>query len=307
MKSVAICSLLRAGSEYERAYYLQILALSRRSFSIRSVNVIYDREPQDTAWLRELLRSQGIAVHCAIEATPERDATDLDDRARQWAASCNQCIELALSRADGLTHLAWIESDLSYPYDTMEVLLRRNRPIIAPLVYLNNIFYDSWGYRDGSGAKISSFRPVNPASGDEPVEMRSVGSFVVYDIAVFRAGIRFRGEYEHGLAVGICEDAARIGLKCFVDPSISVLHPVSAWLDQIWRCTSIQIFRDGVLQSNTLMLPDSAFAGPYEEMVRPSLDRFLQETGGAAGAGRVSIARDPVEKTFAIRVDVDSE
>ena len=48
-----------------------------------------------------------------------------------------------------------------------------------------------------------------PVTEGEPIELRSVGSFVVFDIAVFRSNIRFRGEYERGLFVGISEDAAR--------------------------------------------------------------------------------------------------
>jgi hypothetical protein len=42
-----------------------------------------------------------------------------------------------------LTHLAWVEADLSYPDDTMEALLAHDKPIIAPWIYLNSVFYDS--------------------------------------------------------------------------------------------------------------------------------------------------------------------
>ena len=48
------------------------------------------------------------------------------------------------SRSSGtLTHLAWVEADLSYPDDTMEALLAHDKPIIAPWIYLNSVFYDS--------------------------------------------------------------------------------------------------------------------------------------------------------------------
>lgn len=42
-----------------------------------------------------------------------------------------------------MTHLAWVEADLSYPDDTMEALLAHDKPIIAPWIYLNSVFYDS--------------------------------------------------------------------------------------------------------------------------------------------------------------------
>ena len=59
MKNIAICSLMRAQSQYEQAYYLQILGLSRRIFKIQSVNVVYDTEPTGSEWLRELLAARG--------------------------------------------------------------------------------------------------------------------------------------------------------------------------------------------------------------------------------------------------------
>jgi hypothetical protein len=307
MKNIAICSLMRAGSNYEQAYYLLILALSRRTFNIQSVNVVYDTEPTESEWLRKLLRSHSIPVYYEIGTHSSRDFDRLEDRARQWAAIGNQCLELALSRGDNLTHLAWIEADLSYPHDTMEILLARNKPIIAPLVYLNNVFYDSWGFRDKNGARVSSFPAVNPIRPRAPIEMTSVGSFVVFDMAVFRSDIRFRGDFEHGLLVGICEDAAKAGLKAFVDPTISVLHPVSSWREQVWHFKTMQVFVDNKLKSDKPIPAGKIFAGPFEEMVRPYLDKVLRSTYGALGTGRVSVKRNPEEKTFDIRVDFDSK
>jgi hypothetical protein len=146
MKNVAICSLMRVGSEYEQAYYLQILGLARRTFKLQSVNVVYDAEPAASAWLRELLASQGVPVYYEIEDAPAGDGGQFASRLSQWAASANQCLELALSHGEDLTHRAWVEADLSYPYDTMEALLAHDKPIIAPWIYLNNVFYDSWGF-----------------------------------------------------------------------------------------------------------------------------------------------------------------
>jgi hypothetical protein len=306
MKNVAICSLMRAGATYERAYYLQILALSRRGFNIQSVNIVYDQEPTGADWLRELLRRQGIPVRYEIERGRPRHFERFEDRTRQWAEACNECIELALSRGEGLTHLAWVEADLSYPYDTMELLLARDKPIISPLVYLNNLFYDRWAFRHKDGSNIHAFPETNPASGAEPIELASVGSFVVFDVAVFRANVRFRAGFERGLLVGVCEDAAKLGFKSFADPTITILHPVSAWLDQVWPCRRTQVFVDGVLRWDEPMPAGSVFAGPYEEHVRPWLNEYLQRTCGSLGAGRVSIARDPAEKSFDIRVDFDT-
>jgi len=306
MKNVAICSLMRAGSEYEQAYYLQILGLSRRTFNIQSVNIIYDTEPTTSEWLRQLLRSQGIPVYYEIETAPAFNVEQLADRVRQWTASANRCLELALAHGEGLTHLAWIEADLCYPYDTMEVLLGRNKLIIAPGIYLNNVFYDSWGFRDKNGSKITSIQPFHAKSAHEPIELTSVGSYVVFDIAIFRSNIRFRADYDHGLLVGVCEDAAKIGFTTFADPGISILHPVSAWRKQLWSCTRMQVFVNGVLKSDA-PTPGAVFGGAYEEMIRPWLDQSLGPTYGSMGESRISITRDPTEKTFEVKVDFVSK
>jgi hypothetical protein len=306
MKNVAICSLMRAGSEYEQAYYLQILGLSRRTFTIQSVNIVYDAEPKASEWLRELLRSRGIPVHYEIESLPGGNFERLADRVGHWAASANQCLELALSHGEGLSHLAWIEADLSYPYDTMEVLLERDKPIIAPCVYLNNVFYDSWGFRTKNGTKITSIQPVHAKSAHELIELNSVGSYVLFDIAVFRSNIRFRADYEHGLLVGVCEDAAKIGFATFADAAISILHPVTAWREQLWSCTRIKVFVNGVLESDQ-PTPGAVFGGAYEEMIRPWLNQSLGPTYDSMGERRISITCDPSEKTFEVKVDFESK
>jgi len=80
----------------------------------------------------------GFPVVTAISELPDgwlvlAAAGDNFDRQRQ--------IEIAIER--DLAHLAWVEADLSYPDDTMEALLAHDKPIIAPWIYLNSVFYDS--------------------------------------------------------------------------------------------------------------------------------------------------------------------
>jgi hypothetical protein len=295
---------MRAGSEYEEAYYLQILALTRRNFKIQSVNIIYDTEPAGSEWLRELLQSRGIPVYYEMELTLEGNADSVDHLVHRWAARCNQCLELALSRNENLTHLAWIEADLAYPYDTLEALLSRDKPIIAPLIYLNNTFYDSWGFRDLDQVRIAQFPPTLPVTEGEPIELHSVGSFVVFDIAVFRSNIRFRAEYEHGLLVGMCEDAAKIGLKTFVDPMISIFHPVSAWRKQMWYCKRLRVFAGGIplLDKET---PATVFGHIGDTFINEWLDQVLGKPFERISARRVSITRDAAQRTFEIRVDFE--
>jgi hypothetical protein len=296
MKNVAICSLMRAGSEYEQAYYLQILGLARRIFKLQSVNVVYDAEPAASAWLRELLASQGVPVYYEIEDAPAGDGGQFASRLSQRQAP------IAWRRPDPS---CLGRSSVSYPYDTMEALLAHDKPIIAPWIYLNSVFYDSWGFRDKNGSRITSIEPYFPDAPHEPIELSSVGSYVLFDIAIFRSNIRFRADYDHGLLIGICQEAAKIGFKTFVDPAVSILHPVSAWRKQLWSCRRLQVFAKGVLKFDT-PTPGAVFGEAYEELIRPWLDQWLGPVYGSGGTRRISIRRYPGEKTFDVRVDFDS-
>lgn len=306
MWKVAICSNMRAGSDYETAYYLQILALQRHTFEIASVNVIYDREPTESEWARRLLNERGIPVRYEIErSSGTKVFTNMSDKFRQWAAIGNQGLDLAFSTPEGLTHLAAVEADLTYPYDVFEILLARQKPIIAPMIYLGNTFYDSWGFRDLRGEKIHEIRPVSPQPGQPTIELNSVGSFVLFDIAIFQSGIRYRGEdCDHGLLVGACEDARAKGFATFVDPTVSVLHPVTAWRQQLWRLKRLKILVDGTIVHEQELSDGPILAGPHEEIVRPLIEPGLDQNFGAGHRRIYSVTPDGAARTVDVTVDV---
>lgn len=306
MSNVAICSNMRAGSDYETAYYLQILGLQRGSFSIASVNVIYDREPTESAWVRDLLIQRGIPVRYEIErSSGGRVFTTAADKFHQWAIIGNQGLELAMSGPGDLTHIAAVEADLTYPYDVFELLLARKKAIIAPMVYLGNTFYDSWGFRSLDGEKIREIRPVSPEPGQPAIELHSVGSFVLFDIAIFQAGIRYRGDdCEHGLLVGVCEDARLKGFSTFVDPAVSILHPVSAWRKQLWRLKRLTILVEGTLVHDQEITQSPPLAGPHEEIIRPLLDPGLDQNFGTTARRTYSLTTDNAMRTVDVAVSV---
>jgi len=161
------------------------------------------------------------------------------------------------------------------------------------------------GFRDKNGSRITSIEPYFPDAPHEQIELSSVGSYVLFDIAIFRSNIRFRGDYDHGLLIGFCEEAAKIGFKTFVDPAVSILHPVSAWRKQLWSCRRLQVFAKGVLKFDT-PTPGAVFGEAYEELIRPWLDQWLGPVYGSGGTRRISIRRYPGEKTFDVRVDFNS-
>ena len=69
------------------------------------------------------------------------------------------------------------------------------------------------GFRDKNGSRITSIEPYFPDAPHEPIELSSVGSYVLFDTAIFRSNIRFRADYDHGLLIGICQEAAKIGFN----------------------------------------------------------------------------------------------
>lgn len=306
MWKVAICSNMRAGSEYETAYYAQILGLVRRSYTLASVNVIYDREPTESRTIRALLEAEGIPVRYEIEKTSGSGAfPTIVDKVRQWAAIGNQGLELALSDGEDLTHIAAVEADLSYPYDVFEALLAREKSIIAPMIYLGNLFYDSWGFRDLTGMRLNGITPTFPTVLHPPIELATVGSFVLFDAAIFKSGIRYRGEdYEDGLLVGVCNDARRFGFRTYVDPTISVLHPVTAWRKQMWRIKNMKVMiEDTVVQEGPIgYSPD--IAGPFHEFVEPVITKFVDHNFGAGTRHTFSLSQDPAAHTLDVTLNL---
>ena len=69
---------------------------------------------------------------------------------------------------------------------------------------------------------------------------------------VLDSGVRFRGPYETGLLVGLCNDARNRGFQVFADTSTSILHPVSLWEEQMWQVSGVDIFEnDGSVSAFT--------------------------------------------------------
>ncbi len=172
------------------------------------------------------------------------------DRAEQWALAANACLDL-LTGARQYSHVLWMESDLCFPLDTVSRLLSCNVDIVAPLIWLGGLFYDTWGFRDLSGKRWSNSPPYHPAYRiNALLEMGSVGSCVLLRREVLDSGVRFRGPYETGLLVGVCNDARKNGFHVFADTSTAVMHPVSLWEDQMWKVSGVEILEgDGTVRS----------------------------------------------------------
>jgi hypothetical protein len=268
---VAIVSNARTGSDYLRAYVYQILSLSSVFCEITDIVVVCDKIVEDCV-LNEF-KTMDSRVKIVQEISSDRKIISLDQKANQWASICNQGIEKALEGE--CDFILFVESDLCIPYDLVDLLVSLQLDIVAPVVFLGGLFYDSWGFRDLDGKKIKS---INIKSMDNsPIELSSVGSCVLFRSEIFRGGIRFHGPHETGLLVGVCTDARKKGYKVWTHPSISIIHPTSAWNAQIWRIKELIFSLEKI---NMKINANTVTSSLFPEVLNPILKNIFRKIHG---------------------------
>jgi len=239
MAEVAICSLVRDGMAYLPAYRSQLENLRLAEDDTWHLYIL-EGDSRDgsqaflKAWAAEDPRISVSQEHVG-------DATEKEDRAGRWARVGNACIDLVPNTASH-THYLWLEADLCFPTELVARLLARGVDIVAPMIFLGGGFYDSWGFRDTAGRKWRNKAPYHPHYRPlSLLEMGSVGSCVLFRRAVLDAGIRFKGTYENGLLVGMCQDARAKGFKVWADTATAILHPMEPWEAQMWQPRQIHL------------------------------------------------------------------
>ncbi len=263
---VHIVSNLRVRERYVRTYINQIQSLSTRNFEIGQIVLVCDEEPEGTP-LADFAASDS-RVKLVRERASDRGVKTLEEKVVQWAAICNQGIEQALAAPSDF--ILFIESDLCIPFDLLEPLVAVDQDIVAPLVFLGGVFYDTWGFRDLKGQKLKSVNSRGMFSG--LVELSSVGSCVLFRTEIFDKGIRFRGPYETGLLVGVCNDARKMGYRVWAVPDVSITHPTTLWHEQIWVIRDIN-FHLGVVRGRIAC--DHIISSAYPETIRPFISDYL--------------------------------
>jgi hypothetical protein len=251
---VAICSLVRDGMAYLPAYRRQLESLSVEGGHAWRLYMI-EGDSRDASyafllrWAEEDSRVRVGQLHVG-------DGSGVEDRAARWARVGNACLDLV--PAGGVhTHVLWLESDLCFPADLLVRLLAHRVDVVAPVIWLGGMFYDVWGFRGTDGVRWQADSRF-PAL--QLVEMNSVGSCVLFDRKVLDAGIRFRSAYDDGLLVGICNDARARGMKVWADTGTAILHPVSVWEAQMWRCSGVEL-SDGRGVSAQLPIAEARLLG----------------------------------------------
>lgn len=243
MAEVAICSLVRDGMAYLPSYRRQLECLQLPAGDTWRLHIL-EGDSQDGS--QEFLR-QWADEDPRIQIGQEHvgDAVEQEDRAGRWARVGNACFQL-IPPESSHSHVLWLEADLCFPPELLARLLAREVDIVAPMIYLGGVFYDTWGFRDTNGRRWTNTTPFHPDY--KPfslMEMGSVGSCVLFRREVLDAGIRFKGTYENGLLVGMCNDARVKGFRVFADTATAILHPMGPWEAQMWRPSRVEVQSSG--------------------------------------------------------------
>ena len=236
---VAICSIVRDGMAYLPAYRRQLESLDLHGNLDWRLYIIEGDSRDDThAFLQKWA---GEDDRLTIEREHAGDSAERQDRAVRWARVANACLDLVPSQ-HAHTHVLWLEADLCFPPELLRRLLAHEVDVVAPIIFLGGLFYDTWGFRDLDGTNWRNEPPFHPHyRAMSLLEMDSVGSCVLFRRAVLDAGVRMKGRYQDGLLVGMCRDARALGYKVFVDTGTAILHPVDRWEEQMWQPSLLRL------------------------------------------------------------------
>jgi hypothetical protein len=275
---IAVIGCLRLASKYTLPYVRQLLNLQQNCQTIEAIVIVHDKPTEETRPVVEELAKCGLPIRLLEEAQADAGVETMSAKAQQWAGIANQAIGECL-RVD-CTHVLWLESDLTFPLDLLDRLVGRACDIVSPVVFLGGEFYDTWGFRDLDGNNINSVREAT--KGRTPflslVEVGSAGSCVLFRAEIFRQGVRFRGEHENGLLVGVCQDARQLGYRVWLDTGTSVIHPTNSWREQVWVVDRIR----AVTPSGSEFLNLRNQHMPIATILPDYLERWIEALGVAA-------------------------
>ena len=274
---INLCCALRQGSSYARSFFNQVKSLTERNYILGAVTVVVDGEELTDLALVEAQHIDS-RVQYVFEGPRGAPTHFMQERSVTWARSANLALEQSLASPSEFT--LWVESDLSFPCDLIELLMEPQRDITAPIVMLGESFYDSWGFRDLKGRSISSLANLQALPRDQGAltELSSVGSCLLIRSSIIAQGVRLPAGYEKGLLVGFCLDARSRGAHVYCRRDVVVVHPTSLWAEQVSRVTSCRAGSEHGWQE-IAPYGGAVVAGPYFDFVIPEAARLLALTG----------------------------
>ena len=138
---------------------------------------------------------------------------------------------------------------------------------------------------------------------NKPTEISSAGSLVLFKSEIFEKGIRFRGPYDTGLLVGVCNDARKLGYRTWINPNASVIHPTTLWYEQAWVLSGVNITVSG----KTLRIACKEVVDfPYAETLKPLVLKALNAQSRIPG-GRYSFAIQKNTESRTLTLEIQDE
>ena len=125
-------------------------------------------------------------------------------------------------------YVLMLPSDIKFEPDMAQRLVAWDKDIIAPMVWMDGWFYDTWAFRYPNGGQFAASQHLWHSNGHptDPFEMQSVGGTNMINAEVLRAGCQYTPE---AVDVGLCAWARELGFHVWADPTTDVDHVREAW------------------------------------------------------------------------------
>lgn len=118
-------------------------------------------------------------------------------------------------------YVLMLPCDIDFHPDLLRRLLMWSEDIVAPFVWQNNRFYDTWGFSQNDIFWTDFIFGTGPAHDTDLLLMTTVGCVKLIDADVLRAGARYTPEE---VDRGLCKSAREKGYLVFADPTTNVFH-----------------------------------------------------------------------------------
>jgi hypothetical protein len=302
---VNICTSMRDSDSHIETFFNQISSQIGTNFEIGSIIIGCTKE---TTSIRKIADNSVFSnVVLLEEYASDVSTTTLIQKTFQLATLGNQLLQASATLGADFTLI--LESDLCIPQDLITQLVSScngQNDIVAPVVFLGSIFYDSWGFRDLNGNKILSLNQINalPKIGSM-TELSSVGSCLLVRQTIIESNCRMpTASYEKGMLVGFCLAARSIGAKVYCNLNCAIIHPYLAWRGQQWLLTRVYLMlnSDERLRMVNLSERPMLVPGRFPELARNSVEIVLRSLKVDPTGLYLSVAVDTVQRTIVVVV-----
>lgn len=221
---VTICSPFRDSEAIIDAYMDRLIRMQVEAMPVRFRRIFVEGDSVDDTW-RKLMTwaTNDIStkfVKCDTGAPHYGSVVD-PERFRTLATVFNAALDAVdLEWSD---YVLFLPCDIHYKPDLLQRLIAHDVDVVAPLVWSEGVFYDTWAVgKDGQYFHKFTPEEAKQMFGEGLTEMDTVGGVVLIKASVLRSGCRYTStEVDRGL----CNMAKSKGFRVWLDSSTHVYHP----------------------------------------------------------------------------------